>query len=234
MPVLLAAEKTREEFWGFGTEVKVLWYLLAAASGSVALDPRPVSVAELVSAGLRSASPRADAGGVALAAEHAPDLTLQADPGRLAQVLDNLLSNAIKYSPAGGTVTVRAWVEPGSAFRPRTAFLQVQDTGMGMDDDDQRELFTKFFRTGAVRRAGIPGAGLGLAITKNIVEAHGGTISLVSAPGTGSTFTVSLPQPPQPEPFPSVAEPCTEPHPGTAAESSAADVEIAETVSSLE
>ena len=180
--------------------------LLTAASGSVALDPRLISAAELIGAGLRSASPRADAGGVVLAAEHAPGLMLQADPGRLAQVLDNLLSNAIKYSPAGSTVTVRSWLEPGSGSRPRTAYLQVQDTGMGMDDDDQRELFTKFFRTGAVRRAGIPGAGLGLAITKNIVEAHGGSISLVSAPGRGSTFTVCLPQPPQPPPFAAVAE----------------------------
>ena len=168
--------------------------LLAAASGSVALDPRPVSAGELISSSLRSASPRAAAGQVSLAAEHAPGLMLQADPGRLAQVLDNLLSNAIKYSPEGGTVTVRAWLESGSGSRPTTAYLQVQDTGMGMDDDDQRELFTKFFRTGAVRRAGIPGAGLGLAITKNIVEAHGGTISLLSAQGKGSTFTVSLPQ----------------------------------------
>ncbi|MCC9198025.1 HAMP domain-containing sensor histidine kinase [Arthrobacter sp. zg-Y820] len=184
--------------------------LLTAASGSVALDPRPFSVDAGISAGLRSASPRAAAGGVVLAAEHAPGLTVHGDPGRLAQVMDNLLSNAIKYSPDGGTVTVRVWTEPGRAF------LQVQDTGMGMDDADQRELFTKFFRTGAVRRAGIPGAGLGLAITKNIVEAHGGTISLCSEPGRGSTFTVAIPQP--------------QPPAGTFAP----DVEIAKTASSLE
>ena len=167
--------------------------LLAAASGSVSVDPRPVSAAELISAGLRSASPRAAAGRVQLAADCPPEMMVHGDPGRLSQVLDNLLSNAIKYSPDGGTVTVRAWAEPGKAY------LQVQDAGMGMSEEDQRELFTKFFRTGAVRRAGIPGAGLGLAITKNIVEAHGGTISLVSAPGEGSTFTVCLPQPPSTE-----------------------------------
>lgn len=165
--------------------------LLAAASGSVALDPRPCSGEELVSAGLRSALPRAAAAGVHLSAECTPGLVVHGDPGRLAQVLDNLLSNAIKYSPDGGTVTVRAWCEPGQAF------LQVEDSGMGMNEEDQRELFTKFFRTGAVRRAGIPGAGLGLAITKNIVEAHGGTIALISAPGEGSTFTVCIPQPAQ-------------------------------------
>ncbi len=164
--------------------------LLAAASGSVALDPHRMSAEELISSALRSAMPRAAAGGVLLTAEYAPELTVHGDPVRLAQVLDNLLSNAIKYSPDGGTVTVRSWSEPGNVF------LQVQDSGMGMSTEDQRDLFTKFFRTGAVRQAGIPGAGLGLAITKNIVEAHAGTISLISAPGEGSTFTVCIPQPP--------------------------------------
>ena len=186
--------------------------LLAAASGSVALEPHRLSVEEIISAGLRSATPRAVAGGVKLTAEYAPHLTVHGDPVRLAQVLDNLLSNAIKYSPEGGTVTVRAWSEPGKSF------LEVQDAGMGMSEEDQRELFTKFFRTGAVRRAGIPGAGLGLAITKNIIEAHGGTISLVSAPGQGSTFTVFLPQPSS----------------GDEMDVSPADVEIAGTASSLE
>ena len=162
--------------------------LLAAASGSVAIEPRPVLVAELILASLNSASPKAAAGNVQLVADHAPGLTVQADPVRLAQVLDNLLSNAIKYSPDGGIVTVSAWNDGTGTF------LQVRDTGMGMSESDQRDLFTKFFRTGAVRQAGIPGAGLGLAITKNIVEAHGGTISLDSAPGRGSTFTVHLPQ----------------------------------------
>jgi two-component system phosphate regulon sensor histidine kinase PhoR len=164
--------------------------LLAAASGSVALDPHRMSAEELISSALRSAIPRAAAGGVLLTAEYAPELTVHGDPVRLAQVLDNLLSNAIKYSPDGGTVTVRSWSEPGNVF------LQVQDSGMGMSTEDQRDLFTKFFRTGAVRQAGIPGAGLGLAITKNIIEAHAGTISLISAPGEGSTFTVCIPQPP--------------------------------------
>ncbi|MBP3037151.1 PAS domain-containing sensor histidine kinase [Arthrobacter sp. zg-ZUI100] len=168
--------------------------LLTAATGSVALESRGLSMADLVTAGLRSAAPRAAAAGVDLVADCTAGLTVQADPVRLAQVLDNLLSNAIKYSPDGGTVTVRGWAEPGSIF------LQVQDTGMGMTEEDQRELFTKFFRTGAVRRAGIPGAGLGLAITKNIVEAHGGAIALVSAPGKGSTFTVSLPAAVSPAP----------------------------------
>ncbi|MCC3266561.1 sensor histidine kinase [Arthrobacter gengyunqii] len=164
--------------------------LLAAASGSVSVDARPVAVAELISTSLRAAAPRAAAAGVELTTSCAPTLAVQADPVRLAQVLDNLLSNAIKYSPDGGTVTVSAWTDGTCTC------LEVRDTGMGMNEKDQKELFTKFFRTGAVRQAGIPGAGLGLAISKNIVEAHGGTITLVSEPGVGSAFTVSLPHAP--------------------------------------
>ncbi|WP_181032578.1 MULTISPECIES: cell wall metabolism sensor histidine kinase WalK [unclassified Arthrobacter] len=193
--------------------------LLATASGSVSVDPRPVPVAELISTCLRAAAPRAAAAGVELAASCAPALAVQADPVRLAQVLDNLLSNAIKYSPDGGTVTVSAWADDACTC------LEVRDTGMGMSEKDQKDLFTKFFRTGAVRQAGIPGAGLGLAISKNIVEAHGGTITLVSRPGVGSAFTVSLPH------ASSLADPA-DPAGGT--EASPADVEIAGTASSLE
>ncbi|MDK1360197.1 histidine kinase dimerization/phospho-acceptor domain-containing protein [Arthrobacter sp. zg-Y1219] len=85
--------------------------LLAAASGSRSVDARPVAVAELISASLRAAAPRAAAAGVELTTSCAPALAVQADPVRLAQVLDNLLSNAIKYSPDGGTVTVSAWTD---------------------------------------------------------------------------------------------------------------------------
>lgn len=164
--------------------------LLATASGSVSVEPRPVAVAELISASLRAAAPRAASAGVELITSCTPALAVQADPVRLGQVLDNLLSNAIKYSPDGGTVTVSAWADGNCTC------LEVRDTGMGMSETDQKDLFTRFFRTGAVRQAGIPGAGLGLAISKNIVEAHGGTITLVSAPGAGSAFTVSLPNAP--------------------------------------
>ena len=102
-------------------------------------------------------------------------------------MLDNLLSNAIKYSPDGGAVTVRAWSGPDSVV------LEVKDNGMGMSPEDQREVFTKFFRTGQVKKAAIPGVGLGLVITKSIVEAHGGRISFESDPGAGTTFRVELP-----------------------------------------
>ena len=103
-------------------------------------------------------------------------------------MLDNLLSNAIKYSPDGGRVIVRSFEEDGAAV------LEVSDTGMGMSEADQAEVFTKFFRTSSVRQAAIPGLGLGLAISKSIAEAHGGTLTFTSVLGAGTTFRVSIPQ----------------------------------------
>jgi len=109
------------------------------------------------------------------------------DSSRLAQVLDNLVSNAIKYSPDGGDVEVAAWEDEDFVF------CRVTDTGMGMNEEEQAEAFTKFFRAGGVRKSAIPGVGLGLPISKAIVEAHGGTITLESEPGRGTTFTVKMP-----------------------------------------
>ena len=71
--------------------------------------------------------------------------------------------------------------------------LEVTDNGMGMSPEDQLEVFTKFFRTGQVKKAAIPGVGLGLVITKSIVEAHGGRITFESELGVGTTFRVELP-----------------------------------------
>jgi signal transduction histidine kinase len=109
------------------------------------------------------------------------------DPLRIGQALDNLVSNAIKYSPDGGTVKVSARASDG---RIR---LQVEDAGMGMNTADTAKVFTRFYRSPAALEADIPGVGLGLSITKAIVERHGGGISCVSEQGTGSTFTMTLP-----------------------------------------
>ena len=164
--------------------------LLATAGGSGTITPLPLPLAELVDDRLQAAGPRARAAQVQLVNEVPPVLSVYADPNRLCQVLDNLLSNAVKYTPDGGTVTVR-----GAADENRTVF-SVADTGLGMSEEEQAGLFTRFFRTEAVRRAGIPGAGLGMAISKGIVEAHGGEITVQSTPGEGTVFTVSLPSAP--------------------------------------
>ncbi|GAA0549474.1 hypothetical protein GCM10010172_34380 [Paractinoplanes ferrugineus] len=110
-----------------------------------------------------------------------------ADPNRLRQVLTNLLSNAVKYNRPGGTVTVDLSSTPGGSVR-----LTVTDTGRGITPDGLRKLFNPFERLDA-QKQGIEGTGLGLALSRHLVEVMNGTIMATSTPGTGSSFTVSLP-----------------------------------------
>jgi signal transduction histidine kinase len=126
--------------------------------------------------------------GLAWQTEIAPNLgVLEMDPERMAQVLGNLISNAIKYTPAGGTVTVKGGGEETAVF------FSVCDTGPGIDPDEQERVFEPFYRSQAQRR--FPqGLGLGLTIARDLVNAHGGTLTLDSAPGQGSCFTVTLPR----------------------------------------
>ncbi len=115
-------------------------------------------------------------------------LTVRGDPGRLAQVVGNLLSNAIKYSPEGGTVQLVA-ARSGDGVR-----IAVHDEGLGIPEEQQSRIFTKFFR-GDAGATGITGTGLGLAVSREIVEAHGGSIGFDSDPGQGTTFWLELPGP---------------------------------------
>ena len=116
-----------------------------------------------------------------------PIPVIQADRERLVQLATNLLSNAVKFTPAGGLVTVRAFVDGGDAV------LQVEDTGIGIPPVDQDRLFQRFFRSSTATEQAIPGTGLGLVISKAIVEAHGGSIAVRSDTGAGTSFTVRLP-----------------------------------------
>ncbi|HAP91798.1 MAG TPA: two-component sensor histidine kinase [Arthrobacter bacterium] len=161
--------------------------LLASRNGQLIVTPHSVDVAELVRASVSAAMPKADASHVALIAETPANLEAHVDGPRISQVLDNLVSNAIKYSPDGGNVVVSLEHDGGNLA------CRVSDTGMGMNADDQAQVFAKFFRTSNVRRTAIPGVGLGLPISKAIVEAHGGTIQVESKPGQGTTFTFRVP-----------------------------------------
>ena len=110
-----------------------------------------------------------------------------ADRERLAQLVSNLVSNAIKFTPAGGRVTARSFVEDGSAV------IEVEDTGIGIPEAEQERLFQRFFRSSTATEQAIPGTGLGLVISKAIAEAHGGGISVRSAAGQGTCFKVRVP-----------------------------------------
>jgi signal transduction histidine kinase len=123
--------------------------------------------------------------GIKLAYEVPPDMgKVMADPSRVHLILANLLSNALKYTPAGGEVDVRVSEGPGLAR------IAVSDTGVGIPAIDIPRIFERFYRGS---REGEPGgAGLGLAIAKEVVEAHGGEIAVASLEGKGSTFTFTL------------------------------------------
>lgn len=111
---------------------------------------------------------------------------VRCDPLRMEQTLGNLVGNAIKYSPRGGPVRISLETEGESAV------MSVEDEGIGIAENDLERLWAPFSRTGAATET-IPGMGLGLAIAKRIVEAHGGEINVQSTPGSGSKFSVVLP-----------------------------------------
>jgi signal transduction histidine kinase len=117
---------------------------------------------------------------------HDPVMVL-GDRDRLAQVIGNLLSNAIKYSPEGGAVVV------GTVTDGDEVTLWVRDTGLGIPEEHQEQIFTKFFRGDVGRQRGIPGTGLGLVLAKQIVEAHGGDVGFESEEGSGSVFWFCVP-----------------------------------------
>ena len=119
----------------------------------------------------------------------APELgSVTLDQKKFKQICYNLLSNAVKFTDAGGSVDIRALGREDACFE-----VQVTDTGIGIKEEDMQRLFRDFeqLEAGAGRRYG--GTGLGLALTKKLVEAHGGTITVESEPGRGSTFSVILP-----------------------------------------
>lgn len=154
---------------------------------SVTLAPAPADIAQLVTDSVGSAAPMAATNKVLLHCDVQAPLEAVVDAGRIGQVLDNLVSNAVKYSPDGGTVTVRAWAKGADLH------CEVQDTGLGMNSEEQLGLFTKFFRARSAVQRSIPGIGLGLMISKAIIAKHGGTLSVQSERGVGTTVGFVVP-----------------------------------------
>ncbi|MFD3976304.1 sensor histidine kinase [Streptomyces cyaneofuscatus] len=164
--------------------------LAAADAGVLRLHPEPVRVGELLSQVAAAHQARAETAGVRLkVVGAAPAPELRADPVRLRQAVGNLVSNAVRHTPAGGTVTLRAYGE-GSGD---TVVIEVVDTGTGIPADNLPYVFDRFWRAEKSRSRRTGGSGLGLAIVRKLAEAHGGTASATSTEGEGSAFTLRLP-----------------------------------------
>jgi PAS domain S-box-containing protein len=156
-------------------------------AGQFSLDTGHVELRELAAECVEAAKPKSAELGVALHLKADDAVFVEADRVRLAQVFDNLVSNALKFSSRGDEVELRA------GRRDDRAVIEVVDRGVGMSPAEQEQLFTRFFRSARASREAIPGTGLGLVITRAIVEAHGGRIDVESAEGVGTTFRVEVP-----------------------------------------
>ncbi|TQK19393.1 PAS domain-containing protein [Microbacterium sp. SLBN-154] len=161
----------------------------AAADDRVELvmQPEVVEVSEVIRAAVESLVLRAGERGVTIDTTRLRPAHAYVDPRRLAQVIDNLLSNAVKYNREGGRVSLQ------SATTGRWTAIVIEDSGVGMTEDDVEALFQRYYRGVAVRSSPVSGTGLGLAISRDIVRGHGGDITVSSVLGVGSTFTVTLP-----------------------------------------
>jgi signal transduction histidine kinase len=147
---------------------------------SVELEPLLLDVLDV-------AARLAEGRGVTMRMGHLEPLMVQGDRSTLWRAVLNLVENAVKYTPAGGKVEV------GLEHDDRHAVVEVRDTGVGMDRAEVDRIFEPFVRLDSARAQDTGGAGLGLSIVRAIVLAHGGTLSVQSVPGAGSTFTVRLP-----------------------------------------
>ncbi|MGC9397628.1 MAG: ATP-binding protein [Anaerolineae bacterium] len=160
-------------------------------TGRLRLEPQAVQLEAAVDEAYETLEKQMEAKEQRFVAEMPQDLPrVWADPNRLAQILINLMSNAVKYTPEGGEVRVQART---TEEEPRLVRCSVVDTGVGISEEDQRRLFTKFFRSEDPIVQEQTGTGLGLAITKSLVELHGGEIWVRSQKGQGTTVTFTLP-----------------------------------------
>jgi two-component system sensor histidine kinase BaeS len=156
-------------------------------AGTLTLHPEPTDPDVLIGEVRQAFTATATAGGVTLATDSSADLPiLDIDPVRIREVLGNLVANALRHTPGGGTVTL------GGSVTSSAVELTVRDTGPGIDPTLLPHVFDRF-----VKGAGSRGSGLGLAIARGLVEAHGGSISVESPAGGGTTFKVELPLTPE-------------------------------------
>jgi two-component system, NtrC family, sensor histidine kinase KinB len=181
--LLLAARQDGDRIL---TMINDLLDLTRIEQGRVQLELTAAPTADLVDEAVKRFQPQAQAGGVALTAElHHGNLTVMVDRERIEHVFDNLIMNAIQHTAKGGSVSVGAFADG------KRARFVVRDTGEGIAAVHLARIFEKFYRVPSTSHTG--GAGLGLAIVREIVTAHGGEIEVTSQQGKGTTFTFTLP-----------------------------------------
>jgi signal transduction histidine kinase len=170
--------------------VKDLLDLARYEHGAVVLQRRLFDIGRLFEnvAGRHEHAAQAKGVVIDIDVQHSAD-QVSADPDRIEQAIENLVGNALRHTPSGGTITLRATHADGMAI------LSVTDSGGGIAPEHLPRVFERFYKVDAARAAESTGSGLGLSITKAIIERHGGTIRVTSQPGQ-TTFTVSLPQSP--------------------------------------
>ena len=152
-----------------------------------ALHLSEIDLSALTEETLHTLSPVADKAGLTIVSAIAPGVRLNGDATKLASVIYNLTDNAIKYTPEGGEVRVSL------SGKGKTVTLTVTDNGIGIPPEEQAHIFDRFYRVDKARSRATGGTGLGLSIVRQMVQLHGGQITLASEPGRGSTFTVTLP-----------------------------------------
>jgi signal transduction histidine kinase len=162
--------------------------LSLADAGELSLMKQPVSLKALLERIAIAHRPRALERGIAIEVQVAPELPeIEVDSDRMAQVLGNLMSNALRYTPEGGCVQLIAERDDASIV------LKVVDNGVGIAPEDLPHIFERFYRADESRHLQEGETGLGLAIAKSLIEAHGGVIAVESSPGKGSIFTIIIP-----------------------------------------
>ena len=167
--------------------VNDLLFVARLQSGQLELEVERVDVAALVAESVAGATPHAATAKVELRVHADAGVAVAGDRRRLAQVIDNLVSNAIKFSPEDAAVDLTVQGRNG------VVRIEVEDHGIGIPEEEHPRLFERFFRAQGALDRHIPGTGLGLYITKSIVEAHGGTVAARSVAGQGTSFVVRLP-----------------------------------------
>ncbi|MBF5094892.1 response regulator [Azospirillum sp. INR13] len=160
-----------------------------AEAGQLVLDDEPVDLDAAATFAIRLLTPRAARAGIVLSATVDPAARfLRGDERRIRQILLNLLSNAVKYTPSGGAVTLTAGPAPDGGL-----LLEVRDTGIGIPEQDLGRVLQAYTRVESPANRQTEGAGLGLPLTRRLVELHGGTMTLSSRVGQGTTVTLHFP-----------------------------------------